>query len=271
MPSTASVWLATRFSYSGYWHWLFEGLVHAVRLDEEGILASLDRLVICFNNAPPRYVDESLEAVGIPCSKVSATSTPFDVAASELIVPERAPGFGGLIDDTETTLTLREIKVRNAQYGNDADVRAVRRRLGLDGAGRTRGRRLLVSRRDAAKRRVINEDALLSALEGLGFELVVPGTLSFSEQVATFSEAQLVVGPHGAGLANALFMPQGSAMLELHHPGFGRPYYRWLADTVGIRYQALACEPAPGSPPDMVAAVDHAAEAVRTHLTQIAH
>jgi capsular polysaccharide biosynthesis protein len=202
---------------------------------------------------------------------VSATATPFDFSTSELIVPLRAPGFGGLVDETEATLPKREIMVRNAQYGNDADVRAVRRRLGLDVAGGTRGtRRLLVSRRDAAKRRVTNEDALLSALKGLGFELVVPGTLPFSEQVATFSEAQLVVGPHGAGLANALFMPKGSAMLELHHTGSRRPYYRRLADSVGIRYQALACEPAPASPRDMVAAVDQATEGVRTLLAQMA-
>ena len=36
--------LATRFSYSGYWHWLFEGLSYAVRLDEEGLLMGSDRL-----------------------------------------------------------------------------------------------------------------------------------------------------------------------------------------------------------------------------------
>jgi capsular polysaccharide biosynthesis protein len=118
---------------------------------------------------------------------------------------------------------------------------------------------------------VVNEDALVSALRGLDFEVLVPGTLSFREQVAVFSEAEIVVGPHGAGLANALFMPKGSAMLELHHPDFGRlPYYERLAGTLGIHYRGLACEPAPTSRPDMIVAVDQATETIRTLLSQMA-
>jgi capsular polysaccharide biosynthesis protein len=263
--------LATRYSFGGYWHWLFEGLAHVVRLDDLGLLASLDRLVICVDQTPPpRAVHESLERTGIASSRVTVTSTPFDGVADELVVPMRAPGSGGLIDETDVRSTLREAKVRNARYGNHGDIREVRRRLGLDGSRGARGtRRLFVSRRDAAKRRVVNEDALTFALRGLGFEVVVPGALSFSEQVEAFSEAEIVVGPHGAGLANALFMPEGSAMLELHHPDFGKPYYRRLAATLDIHYRGLACEPAPTSAVDMVAAVDQATEMVRQLLTQI--
>jgi capsular polysaccharide biosynthesis protein len=264
--------LVTRYSYGGYWHWLFEGLAHVVRLDDLGILASLDRLVICVDGTPPRFVHESLESVGIPTSVVTATSTPFDWVIDELVLPMRAPGFGGLVDETDAGSTLREVKVSNARYGNEPDMRAVRRRLGLDGSPGARGtRRLFVSRRDAATRRVVNEDALVSALRGLDFEVLAPGTLSFREQVAVFSEAEIVVGPHGAGLANALFMPKGSAMLELHHPDFGRlPYYERLAGTLGIHYRGLACEPAPTSRPDMIAAVDQATETIRTLLSQMA-
>jgi capsular polysaccharide biosynthesis protein len=84
---------------------------------------------------------------------------------------------------------------------------------------------------------------------------------------AVWAEAEVVVGPHGAGLANALFMAEGSAMLELHHPGFGRPYYQRLSDAIGVRYLDLDCEPAPGSPADMVVDVDRVTAAVRTLLT----
>jgi hypothetical protein len=263
--------LATRYSYGGYWHWLFEGLAHVVRLDDLGLLAPLDRLVICVDQTPPPHaVHESLESAGIPSSRVNVTSTPFDLVADELVVPMRAPGSGGLIDETDIRPTLREAKLRNARYGNGPDIRAVRRRLGLVGSPRARGtRRLFVSRRDAAKRRVVDEDALVAALSGLGFEVVVPGALSFSEQVAVFSEAEIVVGPHGAGLANALFMPEGSALLELHHPDFGKPYYQRLAAALDIHYRGLACEPAPASPADMVAGTDQVTELVRELLTQV--
>jgi hypothetical protein len=77
-------------------------------------------------------------------------------------------------------------------------------------------------------------------------------------------------GGDGAGLANALFMPEGSAMLELHHPDFNRPYYQRLSATLGVQYCGLTCDPAPTSPPDMVAAVDQATAQVRTLLSQTA-
>jgi hypothetical protein len=258
--------LATRFSYSGYWHWLMEGLLHVVRLDEAGLLRSLDRLVICVEGRAPRFIPDSLRAVGIPVSTVLPTSTPFDCDVSELVVPMRAPGFGGLVDETDPS-GLREIMIQNAKYDNGPDVRAVRRRLGLEGATAPRAsRRLLVSRRDAAKRRIADESALRAALAHLDFEVIVPGTLSFAEQMAAFSSAEVIVGPHGAGLANALFMPRGSGMLELHHVDFGRPWYKRLAETVGLRYQGLACDPDPTSPRDMLVPVEVAADHVRNLL-----
>jgi capsular polysaccharide biosynthesis protein len=127
-------------------------------------------------------------------------------------------------------------------------------------------RRLLVSRRDAATRRVTNEDALLSALAPLGFELIVPGALTFDEQVEAFALAEIVVGPHGAGLANTLFMPRGSAVLELHHVAFRRPWYRRLAETLGLHYRSLACDADDYSHRNMVVAVDEATTLVRDLL-----
>jgi Glycosyltransferase 61 len=258
--------LATQFLYSGYWHWLMEGLLHAVRLDEAGVLQALDRLVICIDGREARLVSESLQAVGIRLTAVELSSTPFDCYARELVVPMRAPGFGGLVDEADPS-DFREILLQNTKYHNGADIRAARRRLGLEGAAAPRAsRRLFVSRRDAAKRRVVNEDELLTALATLGFEVIVPGALTFGEQVAAFSSADVVVGPHGAGLANAIFMPRGSTIVELHHADSGLTHYERLAALVGLRYHGLACDPDETLPRDMVVGVDAAAARIRALL-----
>jgi hypothetical protein len=57
-----------------------------------------------------------------------------------------------------------------------------------------------------------------------------------------------------------------SGMLELHHVDFGRPWYKRLAETVGLRYQGLACDPDPTSPRDMLVPVEVAADHVRNLL-----
>jgi hypothetical protein len=129
--------LATQFLYSGYWHWLMEGLLHAVRLDEAGVLQALDRLVICIDGREARLVSESLQAVGIRLTAVELSSTPFDCYARELVVPMRAPGFGGLVDEADPS-DFREILLQNTKYHNGADIRAARRRLGLEGAAAPR-------------------------------------------------------------------------------------------------------------------------------------
>jgi capsular polysaccharide biosynthesis protein len=96
-----------------------------------------------------------------------------------------------------------------------------------------RPRRLYVSRRGA--RRILNEDELIAALEPLGFEVARPDELDLPTQVALFSEATIIVGPHGAGLTNMVFARSG-AVLELFPPEWVGWHYYMLAQAAGHRY-----------------------------------
>lgn len=51
-------------------------------------------------------------------------------------------------------------------------------------------RRLFVSRADARKRRLLNEDEVFKRIERFGFERVIPGRLPIGDQIALFSGAQ---------------------------------------------------------------------------------
>jgi capsular polysaccharide biosynthesis protein len=78
------------------------------------------------------------------------------------------------------------------------------------------GRRLFVSRRQLTRTtRVANEEELLEVAIDYGFDEITPERLPYSEQVRRFSEAQIVAGPHGSGLANAIFMARGTGLCEL--------------------------------------------------------
>eukprot|EP01006_Ploeotia_vitrea_P066928 TRINITY_DN96027_c0_g1_i1.p1 TRINITY_DN96027_c0_g1~~TRINITY_DN96027_c0_g1_i1.p1 ORF type:complete len:327 (+),score=39.92 TRINITY_DN96027_c0_g1_i1:95-982(+) len=75
-----------------------------------------------------------------------------------------------------------------------------------------------------AKRRVIGENAVIDKLKTLlatpecgALELVVHSSDQlppYKDQVALFRRARAVLGPHGAGLVNALWMPKGGVLLE---------------------------------------------------------
>jgi len=74
-----------------------------------------------------------------------------------------------------------------------------------------------------------NEPEVETALLRHGFSVVYPQNYSVDEQVAMFSRARVVVGPHGAGLTNTVFAPQGSA---------GRYISRWLEHSVDFAFDA---------------------------------
>jgi hypothetical protein len=54
------------------------------------------------------------------------------------------------------------------------------------------------------------------------FEIVRCEDLSFETQVTIFSEASVIVGAHGSGLANLIFAPPNAKIVELMGPRFNR-------------------------------------------------
>lgn len=103
-----------------------------------------------------------------------------------------------------------------------------------------RNRRLWVSRRtkiQAGHRRLINETEVEALFLAHGFEIVIPETLSFKEQVATFAEAEIIAGCAGAGMINSIFAPADARILMFtkNHPQVNFHYFTNIAATIGQR------------------------------------
>lgn len=113
-------------------------------------------------------------------------------------------------------------------------------------------RRLYVSRGDATTRRLDNERQVLEALAPLGVEPVMLAGVGLERQRALFAEAELVIGPHGAGLANLLWTPAGCALLELRPQVAALWQYERLCAALGRRHAVVAAPPQycrrPGDP-----------------------
>ena len=103
----------------------------------------------------------------------------------------------------------------------------------------TGARRFFVDRRDARSRPLANEDAVIAALEPLGIEPVAAEHLSGAAQIALFRHAELVVGPHGAGLANLLFASPGCRVIELQMDAYCHWGFRRIAALKGLPYDCV--------------------------------
>lgn len=97
--------------------------------------------------------------------------------------------------------------------------------------------RFYISRAQARVRRVLNETSVMDVLGAVGFRSCRLEEMSFAEQVRLFATAEIVVAPHGAGLANLLFSGHAS-MLELHCQAVS-PVYFFLALALGRSYNYL--------------------------------
>lgn len=64
---------------------------------------------------------------------------------------------------------------------------------------------IIISRKNATGRRIINEELIIERFRSLNFEIVELETLSFEQQVYLFSNSGVIIATHGAGLVNLLF------------------------------------------------------------------
>ncbi|KAG9146760.1 hypothetical protein Leryth_005079 [Lithospermum erythrorhizon] len=107
---------------------------------------------------------------------------------------------------------------------------------------------MLISR--TTTRRFLNEGEMVSMMKTLGFEVIVVKKPERMSNLSKFSRlvnrCSVLVGTHGAGLANELFLPDGAVMIQVEPLGlewassfyFGNP-----AAAMGVHYLRYKIEP----------------------------
>lgn len=99
-------------------------------------------------------------------------------------------------------------------------------------------RRLFVSRA-GYRRTATNAATVERILSAAGFEVYDPARAKDPQK--DFAEAAIVVGAHGAGLANIAWCRPGTRILEWLPSDHVQPYYYALAESAGLRYGCLVC------------------------------
>jgi capsular polysaccharide biosynthesis protein len=228
---------------NNYFHWIFNALPRIAVLQASGV--SYDRLIV--PERLSRFQRESLAVMGIPESKL----TPF---TGEHLQPEQLVWIAPLAPINEPSSFLLDW---------------VRQALG---PGASEPRKMFYVSRRGGTRNAANERELLAALEPLGFELLLPETLSFQEQLRTFASAKLLVGPHGSNFVNAIFSRHLS-VLEFFQPAHVNHGVYTMLCAAGHDHWNIMCEPTarrfgPRKFDDMHVPLDLVLESVRRMLEQ---
>jgi capsular polysaccharide biosynthesis protein len=98
-------------------------------------------------------------------------------------------------------------------------------------------KKIYISRSKAYRRRVVNEEEVVSLLLKHQFEILFLEDLSFGDQVKLLYQTKFVIGLHGAGLTNMMFMKKGTSALEFCvNDDEDNLCYHSMACSLGINY-----------------------------------
>ena len=200
--------------HCNFYHWMFNEIVRFDLLFRSGIATDkIDKFVFHRLLQLP-FQKETLNILGIPPSKIIETTFHPHIKAKTLIVPsatsEPFPSKWAC-NFLRNKFLSRTTKIYKKNY-------------------------IYISRKKASKRNVINEEELVTFLESCGFGTVILENLSFLEQVALFSQAKVIVAPHGAGLTNLVFCSPGTKVIEIIPPSIELVLYQLICHHCNLKY-----------------------------------
>lgn len=101
-------------------------------------------------------------------------------------------------------------------------------------------KRIFLLRGDTKTRQVEGEAELARKLETIGFSTLVGTWGNLAEQITAFRDAEVIVGAHGAGLANVLWSKPGALLIELFANDARKTTGLHWAASAGVKYAAIA-------------------------------
>ena len=107
---------------------------------------------------------------------------------------------------------------------------------------------IYISRGDNTNQRVLlGEAELISQLSSRGVVPYILSSLTFEEQVGLFSNAEVVIGVHGAGFANLVFAPENTLAIELASQSYCPTMFEDIAFHRNHKYQRIIGDEASSS------------------------
>jgi hypothetical protein len=212
-----------------YYHHMIEYLSRYMLLSESGIKP--DYYVM---STKTKFQQQWLELLEIDQARVIPTDTYTIIQAENLIVPDLTNNwepieYGGYESYAKQWIpswhvdSLRK-KILGKFYAEDSIYT------------HRYAKKIYISRKAANYRKILNEEELMPILKKYNFAIYMPEELSVKDQITLFSNADIILGIHGAGLANILFADKNAKMLEIFPQYYLDQGISILSKVIGIAY-----------------------------------
>jgi hypothetical protein len=151
-----------------------------------------------------------------------------------------------IISEDENWIVDKLLLVSNITQQNSAYLRnpylsftqdLLRTILNIENS-QTKSKKLYISREKANKRKLLNEECLRQQLIPLGFSILNLEDISIKDQLMAFSEASIIVGPHGAGLHN-IVLSNNCKLVEIQSSDNIKTHYMFLVKALKGEYYLI--------------------------------
>jgi len=203
----------------GFYHWVFDSLARLAIMEAADVRPNA--FIVNYTHLP--FQVEWLQALGLDLNSVhSSIELPF-VRPDQVIVTQ-IPGRDGVIPEYAVEYLRRKLR-----GGGDRSKKGPRR--------------VFVSRRQAARRRVANEAEIEKVLSNYGFVSIALETIPLKERSELLSDAEIFLCPDGAGLTNMLFCDERVKVIEMFTHRANEPFGWSLSNRLGLPYHYVLGDP----------------------------
>jgi capsular polysaccharide biosynthesis protein len=179
------IWITDEWS-AEYFHWLTDALTRLIAVEDFG---NNYRVILPNEYNQREYIKRSLELLNFPIYYYNKRRR---LKVKELIIPSHTAHTGNYNKQLINKLRGKFIK-ENEIIPN---------------------RKIYISRQKAKKRKVLNENDVVDLLIYYNYEIHYFEDYNFEKQIEIMSQTKTLIGLHGAGLTNMLFMKTGGQILE---------------------------------------------------------
>jgi capsular polysaccharide biosynthesis protein len=217
-PTTRGAWLLDHWLGNDY-HWIVFCLPKALALIAAGKGSDL---LLPAEMPSPDFITSSLDIPGMPLSSIRGIPSPLTHFSSLSTVE------GGRCSPASLQMLRAKLLPGPA----------------LMDAAAPQPRYIYITRQNALRRRLVNEDEVLHFCRSHAIAVLDTESLDFRTQLTLFSQARLIIGLHGAGLTNMTWMPAESHVVEIIGSKEAFPHYHQLALSLGHNYWVVNSAPA---------------------------
>jgi len=206
--------------YINYYHLWVDALANLYLIKKAGFdLGEIDKYLMPFNNNSWQL--ESLELVGLRPDQIVSYDTFETLQAKKMIIPIRTRETYNL--PLWVSSALKELSINKLNIEHP-------------------GKKIYISRKDANRRRVLNEKKVTAFLKNKGFEVYCMESLSVREQQNLFASSDIIIAPHGAAFTNIIWCEPGTAIIDLMPINFRIPCFFWLSRQADLLYYPVLCK-----------------------------